>query len=130
MEASFLVTDSRIQCEMDSLLIKENKIIPIPYSEIKKFPQNEISSFCVRNALYQLPITELIDFLKSEISSGLTIEIGAGNGCFGRALGIKMADNFMQTFPDVKALYESMMQPTINYGEDVENISGNDAVRK
>lgn len=106
---------------IEDIMVKFGKIIPVPASELKPFDQEYISVFCHKHALYQLPTTELIDFIKNEID-GFAIEIGAGNGCIGRSLGIKMTDNFLQQRAIMKDYYESLGQPTINYGDDVEKI--------
>jgi hypothetical protein len=122
-------SDHNIQ-PIEELFFRDGKIIPVPFSEVNKFPQEALSLFCVKHALYQLPTEELILFLKENIDPANSIEIGSGNGCIGRALGIKMTDNYMQTWPDIIATYAVMRQPVIQYGEDVEEINGNEAVRK
>lgn len=115
---------------LESLLFRNGKYVAVSYEELKAFPQEAISLFCHKYALYQIPTTELIDFLKNEIQDEPTIEIGAGNGCIGRSLGIKMVDNYQQTWPEIMKAYFLMGQPLIKYGEDVEEIAGNEAVRK
>jgi hypothetical protein len=116
---------------LEEVLVKDQLIIPVAYKDIGQFPQEAISTFCLKYGIYQIPTIELIDFLESEIADkGSAIEIGAGNGCFGRALNIKMIDNKMQLWPEVRRLYQDMRQPTVNYGKDVEEISANDAVIK
>lgn len=115
---------------LESLLIKDGRIIPVPFEELKQFSQEQISVFCHKHAVYQVPTIELIDFLKEEIGDSPVIEIGAGNGCMGRALGIKMTDNFMQTWEDIKIIYAMTRQPVINYGTDIEEIDAINAVKK
>ena len=114
---------------LEDLMIRNGKIIPVPFNELNKFPQEMISLFCHKHALYQIPTTELIDFIKAEIK-GDAIEIGSGNGCIGRSLGILMTDNKMQLRPDVKAIYDIQGQPTITYGDDVEELDAISAVKK
>ncbi len=115
---------------IESLMIHDGKIIPVPFESLKGFSQEMLSIFCHKHALYQLPTTELIDFLKNEIGDSSVIEIGSGNGCMGRSLGIKMADNYMQTWDDVKFTYGLTGQPTITYGSDVEELDAISAVKK
>lgn len=116
---------------LEALFVKEGNIFPVPFKEIQDFSQESISYFCVKYGLYQLPTTELIEFLSSEIfSKDAAIEIGSGNGCIGRALGIKLTDNKMQTWPNIKKLYNNLAQEPVRYGEDVEEISANDAIIK
>jgi hypothetical protein len=112
------------------LLVKDNKIVPAPYKEVMKFTQEQISLFCLRAAIYQVPTLELIQFLQDEIGNTSAIEIGSGNGCFGRALGIKMVDNKMQNWPMIRALYFTNMQPTVVYGDDVEELDAIEGVKK
>ncbi len=117
--------------ELEKVLIKDGKYVPVPYLFFDDFSHNQLRLFGHRHAIYQFPTIELLEFLKSEIGDlDDAIEIGAGNGCIGRNLGIRMVDNFQQEMPAYKEIYDMAMQPTIKYGEDVENISGNDAVVK
>src|ERR1700744_75875 len=111
---------------LESLLLRGNEIIPADFNDINQFSQNQISYFCLVYGVYQIPTTELIDFLKSQIDDkSRTIEIGSGNGCIGRALGIRMTDNKMQDEPFFKAYYQLIQQPTILYGDDVIKIDAN-----
>lgn len=116
---------------LEEIMISSNgNIIPASFSSIEKFPQEALSVFCHKHALYQLPTTELIDFIKSEIGSTSAIEIGSGNGCIGRSLGIPMTDNKMQLRPQIKMIYEMQGQPIIKYGADVEELDAIKAVEK
>jgi len=116
--------------KIETLCIKNNLLIPIPYIEINKFSQNAISLFCFKNAIYQFPTTELIDFLKNEIGNNSAIEIGSGNGSIGRALNIPRTDNRMQEWDKIKSYYNLMRQPTIIYPDDIEKIDGLKAIKK
>ena len=69
-------------------------------------------------------------FVKKEIGDDKAIEIGAGNGCFGRALGIPITDNCMQERADIKAYYTIIGQPTIKYPQDIIRYDGNLALEK
>lgn len=115
---------------LESLMIKDGKFIPVPFEALKGFAQETISVFCHKHALYQMPTTELIDFIKNEIGDSSVIEIGSGNGCIGRSLGIKMTDNKMQQWDIIRAQYELSRQPVITYGNDVEEIDALEAVKK
>ena len=116
--------------ELETLLIRDGKINCLPYSKLSNFSQEQITNFCHKHAIYQLPTQELIDFINKHIGGLPAIEIGSGNGCIGRALGIKMTDNKMQNLPEIKLHYAMFQQPTITYGEDVEEIDGIEAVKK
>lgn len=115
---------------LEDLMIHDGKIVPVPFSMIKDISQEAISVFCHKHALYQFPTTELIDFIKNEIGGNMAIEIGAGNGCIGRSVGIIMTDNFMQTWDDIKKVYAVTRQPVITYGKDVEEIPALDAINR
>lgn len=126
------VLENQDVTKLENLLIKDGKIIPVHSKKIRgEFSPEMIMVFCHKHAIYQIPTIELIEFLEALIpDKQKTIEIGAGNGCIGRALGIKMVDNKMQTWPEIKERYRQMSQPTINYGEDVETLDANSAVVK
>lgn len=117
--------------DVEKELLKDGLLVPLPAKELAKFGQEKLSLFCVRNGIYQLPSEELIQFLKKEIGDlSKCIEVGAGNGCIGRAVGIKMTDNWLQTRKDIKDYYETIQQVTITYGEDVEKIEALSAFNK
>jgi len=115
---------------LEKLFIKDGLIVPVPYADLKSFTQTQICVFCHKHAIYQLPTTELIEFLKAHTKDVTAIEIGAGNGCIGRNVGIKMTDNKMQTWDDIKLTYLIAGQPVITYGQDVETIPAIDAIKR
>lgn len=116
--------------KLEKLFFSDGLIKPVAYSDLLEFTQNQISLFCHKHGIYQIPTKELIKFIKSHIGEDSAIEIGSGNGCIGRALGIRMTDNKMQDIPEIKAHYQMMGQPTVNYGSDVEKIDGISAILK
>jgi hypothetical protein len=85
---------------LEEKFILDGKLQVLPAAEFKKFDQELISIFCVKNAFYGLPTMELVEWLKEKIGKRSAIEIGAGNGAFGRALGIPMSDSFQQDATD------------------------------
>jgi hypothetical protein len=116
---------------LESLLIGEDGFLrPAPYAEVNRFTQEEISYFCWKHGIYQVPTTELIDWLRSEIGGRRAIEIGAGNGSVGKALGITITDSRLQERPDIAQHYALMRQPAITYHRDTVLLDGNEAVRK
>lgn len=128
---SVAIVNSKIDLKpLEELLGINAQFFPVRYDRLKQFSQEAISLFCHKYALYQIPTRELIDFIKNEIQDDPTIELAAGNGCIGRALGIPMFDNYMQTWPQIIEHYKVIKQPVIQYGDDVVNIDGNEAVRK
>lgn len=119
---------------LDRLLLDEQgrlKVVPAAvYDEIW---HPDLRIWCHEHAFYGLPTTELIDFLRVEIGNRTALEIGAGNGSFGRALGVRMTDSYIQV-PGrsvmVDAMYETLGQPRVQYGADVEELEARDAIRK
>lgn len=104
--------------------VQENghrQLVPVPASDLARFPQTLLSQFCLEQAFYQLPTTELIDWLSSTIGDRRAIEIGAGNGAVGRALGLVLTDSYLQdgTNRVVAEHYARFKQPLITYGADV-----------
>lgn len=117
--------------KMASHLLDDNGYLKIlPASFYEELDPVELRIFCHVFARYGLPTTELVEFLKQYIGDHSAIEIGAGCGDLGRALGIPMTDNFCQEWPDVKAIYIAAQQPIIRYGKDVEQIDALDAAKK
>lgn len=98
--------------------------------ELSRIPQEHLSIFCHKKAIYGIPSTELIGIIQSEISLSSVIEIGAGCGIFGEILDIPMTDSYMQELPEVKTYYKLLNQPTITYGSKVEKIDAVKAVLK
>ncbi len=103
---------------------------PFPYEKIKDVPQEHLSQFCVKNAMYGIITKELIDFLIIEIGDRRAIEIGSGGNGLGRALNIPMTDNRMQEWEHVKATYNLMRQTPIVYPNDVEELDAFKAIDK
>ena len=119
--------------ELEDLLLKDGELQIVSYEELETFTQNQISQFCVENGFYSIPTIELINFLREEIGQEQllqTIEIGAGHGAISRELNIRAVDNYMQLKPEIRALYESLEQTIVPYGKHVEEIDGNEAIRK
>jgi hypothetical protein len=104
-----------------SEVIKDGKLIAVPYSVYQKYDMNTIRTLMFDNGFYVLPTTELIEFLKDNIA-GEAIEIGAGHGAIGRALHIPITDIKRQERPEVITYYKSIGQPITKYPKDVEQM--------
>jgi hypothetical protein len=83
----------------------------------------------LRHALYLLPTTELVDWLREHIGTRSAIEIGSGNGAMAEALDIAATDNLMQSWPEMAAYYAALGQPAITYGPNVIALEASAAVR-
>ncbi len=131
MKAKYIDISNIDISALEANLLNENRELQVvPASFFKDFSQEQLMYFCHKYAFYQLPTTELISFLKSEIGDHSAIEIGSGNGVFGRSLGIPATDSYIQATPLIKAYYETLGHPVINYGSNVEKLEGVEAVEK
>lgn len=113
------------------LLDNKNQLKIVPYEKLKEISQNDISVFCCKHGLYNIPTQELIDFLKEQIGGKekLTIEIGSGNGVMAKALGITATDSYQQEQPKYKALYKLTGQTPVTYGENVKKFDAEEATK-
>lgn len=118
-EYSYLTQEDITSLE-NILLDNYGQLRVVPYQNIQNFSQNQVSLFCLKHAVYQIITQELVDFLKKEIKGFLSIEIGSGNGCLAKALGIPATDNFLQERKEIKRIYHNAGQPTIRYGSEVK----------
>lgn len=124
-----IIIDADIS-HLEKLLLKNGLMIPVDYELIKDEPQENISNFCVQHGIYQIITTQLVDFIRNEIGGQAAIEIGSGNGCLGRALGIPLTDNRMQEWPHIRHYYLLSQQQPINYPRDVQKLDAADAIKK
>lgn len=121
-----------VPCDISKIrseAIKDGKLQVMPFDFYKRFTPNEIKYFMHQEAIYVLPTSELIDWLKDNIK-GNAIEIGAGNGAISRALGIPITDSRMQELKEISLVYLLSGQPIIKYANDVEKLSADEAVIK
>jgi len=110
------------------LLGKDGLPKVVPYDNIKNIPNEDICLWCVRNGVYQIPTSELIEFLRNEIGNHFAIEICAGHGHIGRSLGIPMTDSYMQTIPEIMNYYNALRQKPIHPPNDVMRLEAVEAV--
>lgn len=114
--------------DIESVLMFGMQLQPVAHEELKRFSQNKIRYFCYIHGIYQIVTHELVDFIQNEIGGASAIEIGSGNGCLGRALGIRRTDNRMQEWKKIRLYMEAARQPTIKYGADVERVGALKAI--
>lgn len=122
--------EHEILAELDAACLKDGMLQVMPASFYATKPQNDLSVWCVRRGFYCLPTLELVEFIRDQIDCEDAIEIGSGNGCLGRAVGIPLTDSRQQERDDVQALYQSLNQAITTYGDDVEKLTGLEAVEK
>lgn len=92
--------------------------------------RHSLRVWCHYNARYGLPTVELVDWLKTRIAGRKSIEIGAGAGDLCYHIGNVGVDNHQQEWPDVKAYYAALQQPTIKYPSWVIEADALEAVNR
>lgn len=100
-----------------------------PLAALDGIDINEVQVWCVRNGVYQVPTQELVEALRDLIGGRRALEICAGHGAVGGALGIPVTDSHMQTIPEVRQIYAAMRQPIIEPPAHVEKLEALKAVR-
>ena len=128
MGASIIMDTSTVKVER--YFGTGNDIKPAPVEKLDFVPLSEILVWCVKNAVYQVPTLELIQWLRPHVAGKKAIEICAGRGAIGRAFKIPTTDSYMQTRPDIRAYYAALGQPVIEPPKDVEKLEAMEAVRK
>lgn len=117
--------------ELSNIFLDENFLVKTLPSETYRTActHDELRVWCHYNSIYQLPTTELIDFISEHIE-GKAIEIGSGNGCIGRSLNIPMTDSKIQESDEVKFLYAMYKQPVVKYPSDIIHMEASKAINK
>lgn len=115
--------------EIDRLVLDDRGLLRVlPAETLRAIP--ELQSWAHFRAIYGFPTAELIDFLRVEIAGLPAVEIGAGNGSIGRALGIPVTDSKLQEREDMALWYATFMQPTIVYPPDIVKLDALAAVAR
>lgn len=114
------------------LLDGEGRLQAVPASVYAAYSQPEIALWAVQRAAYYLPTVEAVTFIREALLGPLdrVLEIGAGSGAFGRALGVRMTDSYQQERPEIAVMYRLLQQPVIRYGRDVEKLDAHAAIEK
>lgn len=115
--------------EITSELMKDGLLRIKSHWFYKKRKRNEVLLFMHEHGIYTLPTLELVTWLQANIE-GTAIEIGAGNGAIGRALGIPITDSKQQERLDMMIAYAGVQQPPIKYPDDIEKLEAMEAVAK
>lgn len=131
MTSPVSVLQHRDVSRLDAMLLDDKgRLRPVAAASLASVNHEDLRYWCHIHAVYGLPTFELIGWLKDRIAGRSAIEIGSGNGCLGRALGIPMTDSWLQATPEMRAYYALQGQRTITYGEDVERLEALEAVAK
>lgn len=115
---------------VEEVVFKNGEFQILPAEFWNQHSQNFISNFCYKHGMYCIPTTELIEWLQHRIGERSALEVGAGSGVVGRAVGIKMTDNYQQAMDKYEKLYNTMQQPTVNYGKDVFKCDAVEAIKR
>jgi hypothetical protein len=80
---------------------------PVPARFYADFSQADIALWCHHRAFYYLPTIEALDWVRALLPEDLSkaLEIGSGNGCLGRGLGIRTTDNRQQERGEIAKIY-------------------------
>ncbi len=115
---------------LDADILDENGLLKVMDDHFYSFvPQEHLQLWGHKHGVYQFPTKMLIDTLRHEINGRTAIEICAGNGAIGRALGIPMTDSHLQARPEIKEIYGMIGQPVIKYPKDVIKMEAIEAVK-
>lgn len=116
---------------ISKLLFDEtNRLKSVPSDVLAEIPPEDLMYWCNTKGVYGLATDELIEWLRERIAGRKAIEIGAGNGVFGRALGIKMTDSFVQERTEIGMFYSLNGQERVFYGFDVQPLEASIAVKR
>ena len=117
--------------ELDNIFLDDDGLVKVLPAEIYRAvcTPEELKLWCHLRAVYQLPTTELIDFISNHIE-GKAIEIGSGNGSIGRALNIPMTDSKLQEVDEIKTYYTACGQPIVEYPKDIIHMEANKAINR
>lgn len=115
---------------LDLHLLKDGLLVPQKAEVYDNIDPVALRVWCLKRGFYSLPTIEAVDFLKDMIGPASAIEVGAGHGAWARALGIKATDSYLQHRPEIRALYEGMGQPVVDYPPDVLKYDAHAAIKR
>jgi len=114
---------------IDKLLLDQNGMLhPVAAEELLALPHNHLMIWGNKNGVYTYPTIELIEWIKEKIAGRSAIEICAGTGVMGRAIGITSTDSYIQTTPEMIVYYKALGQQPIFPAIDVKKYEANEAV--
>ncbi len=90
--------------ELDALLLDDLGYCQVVGAmALLRFPSVQLMAWANLHQIYQYPTTELVDCLREEIDGRVAVEICAGRGPIGRALGIPQTDSYLDA-PELRQL--------------------------
>lgn len=115
---------------VDKLMLGPDGLLNVvPTWKLEELPLTTLQIWCVKRGVYQFPTEELLGWLSEQIAGRKAIEICAGNGAIGRALGIPRTDSYMLAKPRMAAYYRSLGQEPTTPPPDVQEYGANRAVK-
>lgn len=130
MAGNMKIMPSQDVTHLDAILLDENgHLKPVPSAVLAAIEPDQLLIWGTRNAVYQFITTEMIDWLEAQIGGRSAIEICAGNGGIGRALGIPRTDSFIQQHPKMRLVYRFYGQEPTLPPADVQKFEALEAAR-
>lgn len=119
-----------ILCGNELLLDATGALRICPAADLDRLPHPWLMAWCFRYGHWLLPTTELVSWLRDEIGGRSAIEIAAGCGALGRALGIHRTDaRLHESNAQVQDLYARVGHGPPRIPPDVETLEALAAVR-
>jgi|SRR5881628_1981023 len=117
---------------LDKTFLDQNGVpVAKPAAAYKAVPSILLKIWGCQRGVYQFITTEMVDYwVREQIGDLSAIEICAGYGTLGRALGIPVTDVKLQDNPVVRAHYLDIKHGCINYPADVEELEALEAIKK
>lgn len=116
---SYIIPLADIRYLEEDIFDEDGLLKPMPYKYYGCIPDEHLAQCGHKHGIYLFPTCELVQIVATQIGSRKAIEIGAGNGCLGRALGIPMTDSHIQATPGIRDILEAAGQPPVKYPHDV-----------
>ncbi len=88
------------------------------------------SRWLAEQGLYQLPVVELVDWMRERIAGRSALEICAGHGWLGEALGVVSTDGWVLDHPALRVRRALLGEQNCRPLPRVEKLEALDAVRK
>ncbi len=127
---AFALDPEKIRDISPLLLNADGRLAAVPTAVLSETTTPERALFGHKQGVYGFVTWELAAYLDALIGGRSAIEVGAGHGVLGQALGIPATDSRVQERPDVAAFYELTGQPVVSYGPNVETLDYRSAIEK
>lgn len=116
---------------LDNLLLDDAGLLRVhPAATLTGLPWPDLALWGNKYGVYVFPTAELVEWLKTRIRGRTAVEICAGHGAVGRAVGVPRTDSYIQTTPDMVLYYALHGQTPIAPPADVERLEAAEAVAK